>query len=125
MSNLFDHPPLPDSDRQLTVIPPPVLIAAAGRHAARRFLEFFAVTMHNGVLVPNVLKVTARNPSVFNMLCEALTVGGRFQPEILRYDWVRISAGFSAPSTRRSLKSVEIGADRRPGPRQSLPEPHI
>ena len=40
-------------------------------------------------------------------------------------DLMRISAGFSAPSARRSVKSAENGANRRPGPRQSRPEPHI
>jgi len=50
----------PDSGRQLAVIPArvslvttgapvvvPVLIAAAGEHATRRFLEFFAATIRN------------------------------------------------------------------------------
>ena len=83
-----------------------------------------------GVLVPNVPKVTVRNRRVFNMLSEAITVGGRFQLGVLRYDLdVGLLAGIGRPGASvgaifRTLDTSPLG-QRRKSSRDPHPIDHI
>jgi site-specific recombinase XerD len=105
--------------RQLTVTPPrvsgvtasaavvvPALIADAGEHATRRFLEFFAATIRNW----NTRAAYARAAFLFFAWCERHQVGqlADIEPLHIAAYIETLQAGYEKPTVKQHLAAIRM-----------------
>ena len=82
----------------------PVLIAAAGERAARRFLEFFTATIRN----PNTRAAYARAAAAFLTWCEerGITDLRQVQPVVVAAYVEQLTGERSAPTVKQHLAAI-------------------